>query len=173
MKNFTNSWNNGRAFAALIHHHRPDIVDMDKFNGSSLLNLESIFDIANEALSVPKLIDADDIADVPRPDERVIIPYVAFLFKIFASYQKTAALVKSVKKALVSAASTRWILQYEGKAKELKEWMEKMSKHFDSVGDPTDWDDLNQIRAALESFAQYRKAEKPTRRKSLPNSGVT
>ena len=82
---FTNSWNNGRAFAALIHHHRPDIVDMDKFNGSSSLNLESIFDIANEALE-SKLIDADDIADVPRPDERVIIPY-AFL-KIFASYKR-------------------------------------------------------------------------------------
>lgn len=101
VKNFGASWNNGKAFAALVHHHRPDLIDMSEFqDGASLDNLDRLFEIVEKELDIPRLIDAEDIADVAKPDEKVIIPYVAFLFKTFASYQKSEAYVKSVRRAL-------------------------------------------------------------------------
>ena len=82
---FGSSWNNGKAFAALIHHHRPDLVDMSKYESmDSMETLQDIFLMANSELGIPLLVDPEDIADVDRPDDRVIIPYVAFLFKLFA-----------------------------------------------------------------------------------------
>ena len=47
IKNFKGSWNDGKAVAALIHHHRPDLVNMaDYQDGQSEANLNRIFDIA-------------------------------------------------------------------------------------------------------------------------------
>ena len=45
-----------------------------------------------------------------------------------------------------------------------------MSKHFDSVEIPQTGM-ISTTCAALESFAQYRKAEKPTRREELTELG--
>ena len=67
VKDFKKSWNDGKAFAALIHHHRPDLVNMDDYrDGDSEANLQRIFDIAEQHLDIPQLIDAEDLADVAQ-----------------------------------------------------------------------------------------------------------
>ena len=166
VKNFGSSWNDGKAFAALIHYHRPDLVSMSKYDElSSVDTLYDIFSIANRELGIPLLIDAEDIADVPRPDDRVIIPYVAFLFKVFASYQKTSAYVKSVSRALnLTGKLSDWIMQYDGQARELKAWITKMSAAFK---DAYHGQDLTEIRKKLERFNEYRRGEKPEKREQL------
>jgi Ca2+-binding EF-hand superfamily protein len=170
VKNFGGSWNTGKAFAALIHHHRPDLMSMSKYDDmSSVDTLNDVFQIANRDLGIPLLIDAEDIADVSRPDDRVIIPYVAFLFKLFATYQKTGAYVKSVNRALnLTGKLSKWILQYDGKAKELKQWIAQMSEAFQ---DSNHGRDLEEIRSKLSRFIEYRRGEKPERREVLTELG--
>jgi hypothetical protein len=166
IKNFGNSWNNGLAFAALIHHHRPDLVDMGKYEGMrSQEILQDVFLMANRELGIPILIDPEDIADVAKPDDRVIIPYVAFLFKLFASYQKTDAYVKSVKRALdLSGKHARWIMQYDDKAKELKDWMSNVTVAF---SDTNHGQELEEIKSRLGNFSTFRRSEKPEKREQL------
>jgi Ca2+-binding EF-hand superfamily protein len=170
VKNFGGSWNTGKAFAALIHHHRPDLITMSKYDGMSSADaLNDVFHIANRDLGIPHLIDAEDIADVPRPDDRVIIPYVAFLFKLFATYQKTGAYVKSVNRALnLTGKLSKWILQYDGKARELRQWIAQMSEAFQ---DTDHGRDLEEIRNKLARFNEYRRGEKPERREVLTELG--
>ena len=166
IKNFGSSWNNGKAFAALIHHHRPDLVDMSKYEGmESQEILQDVFTMANRELGIPILIDSEDIADVAKPDDRVIIPYVAFLFKLFASYQKTDAYVKSVKRALdLSGKHARWIMQYDAKAEELKDWMSQMKLAF---SDTNHGQELDEIKSRLDKFSTFRRGEKPEKREQL------
>lgn len=39
-------------------------------------------------LGVPRILDAEDIANMPRPDERSVMTYVAQLYNVFASMDK-------------------------------------------------------------------------------------
>ena len=99
----------------------------------------------------------------------MIIPYVAFLFKVFASYQKNEAYIKSVERSLQLAGKhARWIMEYDGQARALKEWMDAMTGAFSETDHGTD---LDQIRAAIANFSNYRRAEKPSRREHLTQLG--
>lgn len=37
---------------------------------------------------MPRILDAEDIASMPRPDERSVMTYVAQLYNVFASMDK-------------------------------------------------------------------------------------
>jgi hypothetical protein len=77
VENFTTSWVDGLAFCALIHRHRPDLLDFDSLSkNNSRQNLELAFDIAEKQLGIARLLDVEDIVDVARPDERSIVTYV-------------------------------------------------------------------------------------------------
>eukprot|EP00794_Sanderia_malayensis_P017761 gene17761-19534_t len=84
IKNFTTSWKNGLAFNALIHKHRPDVLDFTELQPSKhISNLSNAFDIAEQRLGVAKLLDPEDI-DCPRPDEKSVMTYVSMLYQYFA-----------------------------------------------------------------------------------------
>ena len=56
--NFTSSWRDGLAFASLIHKHRPDLIDFDSMSRDTAKeNLETTFNVAEEKLGIPKLVD--------------------------------------------------------------------------------------------------------------------
>ena len=73
IKNFHNSWSDGLAFNALIHKHRPDMVQFDGLSNEAtteagIKNLENAFKKA-EQLGIARLLDAEDVA-VDHPDEK-------------------------------------------------------------------------------------------------------
>lgn len=83
--NFSTSWRDGLAFNALIDAHRPEIINFYQLNPTDRINnLNNAFHIAEQRLAIPHLLDAQDI-DVPRPDERSIVIYVAFYFMCFTA----------------------------------------------------------------------------------------
>lgn len=56
------SWRNGLGFNALIHAHRPELIDYDSLVPSRHIeNLNNAFDIANAELGIPRLLDAEGI----------------------------------------------------------------------------------------------------------------
>lgn len=60
VQNFHNSWKDGLAFCALIHRHRPDLIDYNKISRDDPVgNLNLAFDIAEKHLNIPKMLDAE------------------------------------------------------------------------------------------------------------------
>ena len=59
VQNFHLSWRDGLAFCALIHRHRPDLLDYSKLSKDNPLdNLNLAFDIAEKYLDIPRMLDA-------------------------------------------------------------------------------------------------------------------
>lgn len=57
---FVGSWRSGLGFNALIHAHRPDLVDFNSLQPSRHIeNLNNAFDVANTELGIPRLLDAE------------------------------------------------------------------------------------------------------------------
>ncbi|GFR00718.1 spectrin beta chain [Trichonephila clavata] len=84
IRNFTTSWRDGLAFNAIIHKHRPDLVQYDKLSKSNAIyNLNNAFSTAEENLGITRLLDAEDVY-VESPDEKSIITYVVTYYHYFS-----------------------------------------------------------------------------------------
>ena len=78
VQNFHMSFKDGLAFCALIHRHRPELIDYDSLRkGNDMHNLNLAFEVAEKHLDIPKMLDAEDIHSTPKPDERAIMTYVS------------------------------------------------------------------------------------------------
>ncbi|XP_069771273.1 LOW QUALITY PROTEIN: plectin-like [Narcine bancroftii] len=78
--NFSSSWRDGKLFNAVIHRHRPLLIDMNKvYRQRNQENLEQAFTVAEKELGVTRLLDPEDV-DVAHPDEKSIITYVSSLY---------------------------------------------------------------------------------------------
>ncbi|KAK7152825.1 hypothetical protein R3I93_010909 [Phoxinus phoxinus] len=89
VQNFHVSWKDGLALCALIHRHRPDLIDYAKLNKDDPLgNLNLAFDIAEKHLDIPKMLDAEVLVSSDRPDERTVMTYISSYYHTFAEAQK-------------------------------------------------------------------------------------
>jgi cortexillin 1/2 len=86
---FKTSFNDGKAFSALVHRFDSSLVDYDEVASSSdkAAVLERAFDLAEKHLGVPKLLDVNDLlsGDV---DERSVILYGSLYFHAFVSNEE-------------------------------------------------------------------------------------
>lgn len=82
VKDFGPSWRDGYAFMGLINAIDENLIDIDNYrNASNKSRLHTSFNVAETELGIPKLLDPDDV-DLPKPDERSVMTYVAqFLHK--------------------------------------------------------------------------------------------
>ncbi|XP_038138063.1 dystrophin isoform X4 [Cyprinodon tularosa] len=81
--NFSSSWNDGLAFNALIHSHRPELFDWSAVEKktSAIDRLEHAFSKAEQHMGIERLLDPEDVA-VSHPDKKSIIMYVTSLFRV-------------------------------------------------------------------------------------------
>lgn len=84
MKDFGASWRDGIAFLAIIDAIKKNLVNIAELKkASNRARLETAFDVAESELGIPKILDPVDV-DVPKPDEKSIMTYVAqFLHRCF------------------------------------------------------------------------------------------
>lgn len=82
VKDFGSSWRDGVAFLAIIDAIKKNLVNIAELKKeSNKTRLETAFDVAETELGITRLLDPEDV-DVPKPDERSIMTYVAqFLHK--------------------------------------------------------------------------------------------
>ncbi|XP_037072795.1 nesprin-1-like [Pollicipes pollicipes] len=79
---FGRSWRDGKAFVAIVHCINPTIIDVNATERMPTHDrLDTVFKVAEEDLGIARLLDPEDV-DVPDPDEKSIMTYVAqFLHK--------------------------------------------------------------------------------------------
>jgi len=159
VKDFTFSWKDGLALCALIHHNRPDLLnynDLDKSNAKE--NISKAFEVAEKELNIPKLLDVEDLADVPKPDERSVMTYVAQYFHAFSAQNKVSNSSRRVGKFADVLAAT-WDMEndYEKRARELIENIENMKKQWETapLGDT-----YNEAKVQFNEFENYKHSTK-------------
>eukprot|EP01112_Ceratiomyxa_fruticulosa_P007166 TRINITY_DN1849_c0_g3_i1.p1 TRINITY_DN1849_c0_g3~~TRINITY_DN1849_c0_g3_i1.p1 ORF type:complete len:1136 (+),score=332.00 TRINITY_DN1849_c0_g3_i1:335-3409(+) len=159
--NFTHSFTDGLAFCALIHKHRPDLIDFDSLSkGNKEHNLRLAFSIAEEKLNIPRLLDVEDMVE---PDERSVMTYVSEYFHCFASQNQNEVAGRRIGKIFnMQRTNDQLKDDYIAKAKELHEWIvgrtaEMTDREFD--------DTLAGVQSKVEDFKSYKRADKPKKTK--------
>nr|XP_020483200.1 spectrin beta chain, erythrocytic-like isoform X2 [Labrus bergylta] len=157
--NFTTSWKDGMAFNALIHKHRPDLVDYSTLRKSNPThNLQNAFNVAEQKLDVTKLLDPEDVF-TENPDEKSIITYVVAFYHYFSKMKQLAVEGKRVGKVLDQAIETeKMIDKYETLASDLLTWIEQT---IIVLNNRKLANSLSGVQQQLQAFNTYRTVEKP------------
>ncbi|XP_066591797.1 spectrin beta chain, non-erythrocytic 5 isoform X2 [Prorops nasuta] len=163
IQDFTGSWRSGLGFNALIHAHRPDLVDWSELQqNKNIDNLNYAFDVANTELGIPRLLDAEDV-DTTRPDEKSIITYVASYYHTFAKLKneiKSGKRIANIVGQMMDADKKK--VHYEELTSDLLDWIKMKIAVLENRDFPNS---LEGIQGELLTFKEYRTVEKPPKYK--------
>uniref|UniRef100_A0A8D2LQC9 Spectrin beta, non-erythrocytic 4 n=1 Tax=Varanus komodoensis TaxID=61221 RepID=A0A8D2LQC9_VARKO len=161
IQNFTTSWRDGLAFNALIHRHRPDIINFKKLTKSNAAyNLQQAFNTAEQQLGLAKLLDPEDVS-MEHPDEKSIITYVVSFYHYFSKMKALAVEGKRIGKVLEQVLETeKLIAHYEALAGELLEWTELT---ITVIGSQKFANSLAGVQQQLQAFTAFCTLEKPVK----------
>ncbi|KAM6177590.1 alpha-actinin-2 isoform 2-T2 [Erethizon dorsatum] len=160
IQNFHTSWKDGLGLCALIHRHRPDLIDYSKLNKDDPIgNINLAMEIAEKHLDIPKMLDAEDLVLTGRPDEKAIMTYVSYYYHAFAGVQKAETAANRICKVLaVNQENERLMEEYERLASELLEWIRRTIPWLENR---TPEKTMQAMQKKLEDFRDYRRKHKP------------
>ncbi|XP_064603072.1 alpha-actinin-like [Liolophura sinensis] len=160
VQNFHLSWKDGLAFCALIHRHRPELLDYYKLSRDNPMhNLNLAFDIAEKHLDIPRMLEAEDMVNSAKPDERSVMAYVSSYYHAFSGAQQAETAANRICKVLkVNQENERLMEEYERLASDLLEWIRKTKPWLENR--QTD-NTLAGTRGKLDQFRDYRRQHKP------------
>ena len=157
IKDFSQSWQNGLGFNALIHHHRPDLINFTRLNKDAHLdNLRNAFDVAEKHLGIPQLLDPEDI-DVSKPDEKSVLTYIATYYHTFAKLKTGATGGKRINNIVMKIKAIEdQEERFETYSTSLLKWIraktvEMRGRDFSNT--------LDGIQADFKQFKDYRLVE--------------
>ncbi|KAM9211239.1 LOW QUALITY PROTEIN: spectrin beta chain, non-erythrocytic 4-like, partial [Leptosomus discolor] len=161
IQNFTTSWRDGLAFNALIHKHRPDLIDFHKLTKSNATyNLQQAFNTAEQQLGLSKLLDPEDV-NMEDPDEKSIITYVVSFYHYFSKMKALAVEGKRIGKVLDQAMEIEAIIErYEALAAELLAWIQHT---ITIISNQKFANSLTGVQQQLQAFTAFCTLEKPVK----------
>lgn len=161
VRDFSSSWNDGLAFCALLDIHRPDLIDFDTLDKSDHKgNMQLAFDIASKEIGIPDLLDVEDVADVPKPDERSLMTYIAYWFHAFSAMERVENAGRRVEK-FVSNMQGAWDMEsaYEKRMRALLKLVRDQRQTWrDSTFEGT-YTDAKAQAAAMSKFKRNQKRD--------------
>lgn len=159
VRDFSASWSDGLAFCALLDIHRPDLIDYDALDKADHRgNMQMAFDIAHKEIGIPKLLDAEDVCDVAKPDERSLMTYIAYWFHAFSQMEKVENAGRRVEK-FVNNMQGAWEMQsaYERRMAAL---LKAIREQIDSWAQAKFEGTYVDAKAQATQFASYKKGKK-------------
>jgi actinin alpha len=160
VQNFHTSFKDGLAFCALIHRHRPELIDYDSLKKSEdLHNLNLAFDVAEKHLDIPRMLDPEDIHSTIKPDERAIMTYVSSYYHAFSSSQQAELAAKRIGQVLnLNKENQALMEEYEQMTSKLLEWIRATILWLE---DHTPQITVQDGQSRLEEYRNYAQETKP------------
>ncbi|XP_053786026.1 plectin isoform X17 [Desmodus rotundus] len=160
--NFTSSWRDGRLFNAIIHRHKPMLIDMNKvYAQANLENLDQAFSVAERELGVTRLLDPEDV-DLPQPDEKSIITYVSSLYDAMPRVPDVQDGVKANELQL------RW-QEYRELVLLLLQWVRHHTAAFEERKFPSSFEEIEILWC---QFLKFKETELPAKEADKNRSKV-
>ncbi|KAJ9628572.1 alpha-actinin [Taxawa tesnikishii (nom. ined.)] len=159
VRDFSGSWNDGLAFCALLDIHRPDLIDYDKLDKSDHRgNMQLAFDIASKEIGIPDLLDVEDVCDVPKPDERSLMTYIAYWFHAFSQMERVENAGRRVEK-FVTNMQGAWEMQnsFERRMRELLRQIAEQQKRWKEATFEGTYADAKE---QSQEFTRYKSSQK-------------
>ncbi|XP_069812983.1 plectin isoform X5 [Dendropsophus ebraccatus] len=151
--NFTASWRDGRLFNAIIHRHKPMLIDMNRvYRQTNIENLDQAFTVAERDLGVTRLLDPEDV-DVPQPDEKSIITYVSSLYDAMPRVPDVQDGVRANELEL------RWHEYYE-RVTMLLQWIRHYTVIFEEKRFPASYEE---IEILWRQFLKFKETDLPNK----------
>ncbi|XP_032882743.1 alpha-actinin-1 isoform X2 [Amblyraja radiata] len=160
IQNFHISWKDGLGFCALIHRHRPELIDYANLRKDDpYTNLNTAFDVAEKYLDIPKMLDAEDLINTLRPDEKAVMTYVSCYYHAFSGAQKAETAANRICKVLaVNQENEQLMEHYEKLASDLLEWIRRTIPWLENRSPDNT---MQAMQQKLEDFRDYRRLHKP------------
>jgi uncharacterized coiled-coil DUF342 family protein len=125
---------------------------------NALHNLNLAFDVAEQHLAVPKILDAADIIDTAKPDERSIMTYIAQLYNVFSNMNQVEVAGKKVKNFLNFMSQIQAMSNdYEKRVRALHGEIDEKSQQFAHAKDV---DTYVEVKAVMVTFREYRRTKR-------------
>ncbi|KAL6080009.1 Actinin, alpha 1 [Balamuthia mandrillaris] len=172
VQDFKYSFNDGLAFSALINKYDPTLLDYDSIDASDKEKvLNTVFEIAEKHLNIPKLLDVADLLG-GDPDERSVQLYTSLFFHAFASKREEERLAAEKRGITSQMEELESKIESEAKHKEellqeqqrLKEALAALEEETKSKGKQADdleaarkklQEEVDALQRRLDNFERY------------------
>ncbi len=160
LKNFHRSWSNALGFCAIINHFRPDLLDWDALDRSNPHECaRTAFKVADEKLDIAPLLEVEDLCDSAKPDEKIVMTYVAEYFKKFACMEAIEAKIQGIKDSIaVTVKHEKLIGEFEKDSGNFSEWMNTQKGSYSDRDFGTS---VESVSEKMEVFSKWATDEKP------------
>uniref|UniRef100_A0A8C6Y751 Actinin alpha 3 n=1 Tax=Naja naja TaxID=35670 RepID=A0A8C6Y751_NAJNA len=164
VQNFHISWKDGLALCALIHRHRPDLIDYAKLRKDDPIgNLNTAFEVAEKYLDIPKMLDAEGKRNSVGAEEDNIF-MVCYKSCLLSPpplcFQAETAANRICKVLAVNQENEKLMQEYEKLASELLEWIRRTIPWLENRVPEKN---MAAMQRKLEDFRDYRRVHKPPR----------
>ncbi|PKK16843.1 hypothetical protein A306_00000142, partial [Columba livia] len=110
--NFTTSWTSGLALCALVHHFRPDLVDLGSVDPQDPIRThQMMLDAAEQELGIQPVLSSAEMAAMAEPSRLGLITYLSQFYEAF----KTSPEAEELSKKPLSPRGTRGAILFLSK----------------------------------------------------------